>query len=359
MKLLISCPFWITSLLSSELKRLKFQPFKSFSTGTMIETDLKGLYTINLRSRLANKVYVQLASGKVSTFDELFTLIKNSSYGLRSSNTNITLKIKTIHSQLSAPRSIQSIAHKALLESIKHFGKAEETQNELFLLLEHNQANLYLNTSGSSLHQRGYRTQTWSAPLKENLAAAMLLFSGRKFKSGLRDPFCGSGTIPIEALLLAKNIAPGSKRHFAFEQFKNFDPHLRSMLKEQAQAQIYQGNYQIIASDLDPEMIRIAQQNAKNRDLDKDITFKIEDARKADFNFTENTRVVSNPPYGKRIWSSDLQTLYHKLESLWTEKSYGGIITSYPNFKLNSALFQQKKLFNGEEPCTFRYKKIS
>lgn len=178
---------------------------------------------INFRSRLANKVFIQLAEGRAENFDELFALVKNSTYSQYLSNTKLTLKVQMKHSQLSSTRSIQSVAHKALLESIHHFGQETEEVSELLLVIEKNIAKLYLNTSGAALHQRGYRIQTGTAPIKENLAAALLLLANWRFKSPLLDPFCGSGTIAIEAALLGRNIAPGSWRSFAFEKFKNFE----------------------------------------------------------------------------------------------------------------------------------------
>lgn len=184
---------------------------------------MQGMMTINLRSRLANKVFIQLAEGKAETFDQLFDLVKKSDYGQFLSNTKISLKVQTKHSQLSSSRSIQSVAHKALLESIQQFGQENQEVSELLLVIDKNLAKLYLNSSGPALHQRGYRLQTGTAPIKENLAAALLLLANWRFKSPLLDPFCGSGTIAIEAALLARNIAPGRWRSFAFEQFKNFE----------------------------------------------------------------------------------------------------------------------------------------
>lgn len=121
---------------------------------------MQGMMTINLRSRLANKVFIQLAEGKAETFDQLFDLVKKSDYGQFLSNTNLSFKVQSKHSQLSSLRTIQSVAHKALLESIAHFGKEEASASELFLNIENDIASLYLNTSGTALHQRGRRKQT-------------------------------------------------------------------------------------------------------------------------------------------------------------------------------------------------------
>lgn len=160
MKILVSCPAGLGSLLASELKRLGLKPFDTFAKGSWVESDLQGLYTINLWSRLANKVYIQIASGEAKSFDQLFEKVKKSDYGQRSSNSNLSLKVSTHNSQLSASRAIQSVAHKALLESIKHFAREQARQEELLLLIEKDEAKLLLNSSGASLHQRGYRKET-------------------------------------------------------------------------------------------------------------------------------------------------------------------------------------------------------
>ena len=338
MKLLVSCPAGLGSLLASERKRLQLKPFNTFSKGSWVETDLEGLYKINLWSRLANKVYIQIASWEVKNFDQLFEIIKKSDYGQRSSNSNISLKVTSHHSQLSAQRAIQSVAHKALLEGITHFSKEQEYTEELLLLIEKDQATLLLNSSGPSLHQRGYRTQTGLAPLKENLAAALVLLSSWKFKSPLIDPFCWSGTIAIEALLLAKNIAPWSHRNFAFEKFSRFDHHVWNDLKEEAISKIFDGDYQIY-----------------------DIHFEIKRFQKSDFwPFSSDDHwIISNPPYGKRIVASDLKSLYEEIYSSFDEMGFGGIITSFDQVKPNSEKRSAKPIFNGEDKCTFWTRKLN
>ena len=359
MKLLITCPFWLGSLLAQELKRLKLIPFDTFSRGCWVETDLKGMYQINLWSRLANKVYIQLVSGEARTFDQLFELIKKSDYPQRTNNTNITLKVNIQSSQLSSQRTVQSVAHKALLESIARIGKQQENTDELMLFLEKNQCWLYLNSSWKALYQRGYRTQAGSAPLKENLAAAMVLLSGWKFKSPLVDYFSGAGTILMEALLIAKNIAPGSHRQFAFQHFENKNLPLRENLLQEAKNQIFSGQYQLTGYDIDPKMTQIAIQNAKNRNLEKEITFETWDFLQRKIDFSSSARILSNPPYGKRITSSELQKLYQKLNKSFSDQVFGWYITNLDIEPENTQQRSSKQLFNWDEKCKFRYKKLS
>ena len=157
---------------------------------------------------------------EVTTFDELFDFVQSLSWKKYLQTDNISIKAISKTSQLSSERTIQSIVHKAILQSYSP-SQDDHFSEEIMVYLEHNHAKVMLNTSGVSLHQRGYRTQAGIAPLKENIAAAIVLLAGWKFKTPLIDPCCGSGTIPIEAAMIAKNIAPGLQRTFAFQYFKN------------------------------------------------------------------------------------------------------------------------------------------
>ncbi len=357
MKVLISCPYGLWSLLAQELKKLWFSPEQTFQTWTFSRSDMQGIMKINLRSRLANKAYLQIAEGKAETFDQLFDLVKKSDYGQFLSNTKLSLKVQSKHSQLSSLRTIQSVAHKALLESIAQFGKEEESASELFLSIENNIARLYLNTSGTALHQRGRRKQTWAAPLKENIAAALVLLAGWRFKAPLFDPFCGSGTIAIEAALLAKNVAPGLRRNFAFQQFKNFESWTFEAMKLEASKKSFEGKYQIFAFDKDPEMIRIARANAQEAGVAELIHFEQKDFLDFNLPWAEKSWLISNPPYGKRIGSQDLDLLYQKLALSFQGEVFGGRISSRQTSGLNKSLWSEKKLFNGNEECSFVWRK--
>lgn len=357
MELLITSPFGLGSLLAQELKKLWFQPYGTFASGSFLRTDMQGMMTINLRSRLANKVFIQLAEGKAETFDQLFDLVKKSDYGQFLSNTKISLKVQTKHSQLSSSRSIQSIAHKALLESIQQFGQEREEVSELLLVIDKNLAKLYLNSSGPALHQRGYRLQTGTAPIKENLAAALLLLANWRFKSPLLDPFCGSGTIAIEAALLARNIAPGRWRSFAFEQFKNFEAWTFEAIKQEAKAKEFHGKYQISAFDKDTKMLAIAKANAEKAGVADTIHFEVKDFLKADFPAEESSWLITNPPYGKRLNTQDLAPLYEKLLASYQGNWQWGYITSYPLAPMGKDTWNEKKLFNGDEECSFWWRK--
>ena len=382
MQALITCPFGLVSLLSKEMKRLNIPIVAQHTTALLVETDGQGIPLINLRSRIANKVFLLMGEKEVMTFDALFDFVQSLAWKEYLQTDNISLKVTTKNSQLSAIRTLQSVAHKAILSSLQiplmrapheATGKGEKggsiqktppsSQVEIFLHLEENQAKMLLNTSGASLHQRGYRTQAGSAPLKENIAAAMVLLAGWKFKSPLIDPCCGSGTIPIEAALIAKNIAPGLQRTFAFQQFKNYDKELRDNLLREAKAQQFEGNYQIFGADSDENVLSRAKQNAERAGVGDQISFFCSTLGQgvATPCSGSQTWLLTNPPYGKRLSSAEnLSPLYQELASaLQHDQYFGGVISSFPEMKklFDSERFSHKTLYNGADKVAFYRKK--
>ena len=357
MKLLITCPFWLWSLLSHELKKLGFSPENTFHTWTFVICDTKWMMKINYHSRLANKVYVQLAEWKTTNFDELFDLIKSCNYSQYTSNNNISIKVESKNSLLSSTRAVQSVSHKALLESIARFWVSEKHIDDLLLIIENNITRLYLNTSWSALYQRKYKKGVWEAPLKENLAAALLILSWWSVKSPLIDPFCWSWTIAIEAALMARNIAPWSWRRFNFEYFKNFEQKNFSLIKDEAKKHEFSWDYSITAYDLDPEMLEIAKANTDNAWVWNIIKFDQKNFLKTDFSSLWKSWIVCNPPYGKRLHSTELSSLYKKLESSFINKTYWWWISSYQYQLKDTNNWNIKKLYNWAEECNFYWRK--
>lgn len=245
--LLVTCPFGLSSLLGTECKRLGYQPRGTFPTGCwVIPDDLSDIYTCNLRLRTANKVFFELAQGDVTTFEDLFQLVKQTDLSAwLYKDTPISIEVITQDSPLHAVQSIQSVAHKAFLEQqamLPHAGTENRkgTQQEkdrgILILLQGNTAHILINTSGASLHERGYRKYQSDASLKEHLASAVVLLSNRRFHTPLRDPCCGGGTLLIEAARIAANIPPGNQRYFAFQEFPNYDREIWKQLLVEAAA---------------------------------------------------------------------------------------------------------------------------
>jgi len=347
--ILITCPFGLSSLLTSELKHLWLNPENTFPTWTYINhNELTTIYKINLRSRIANKVFLQIGSEMVFSFDELFSMTQKLQRKSILASWNISISVQTKNSELQSNKAIQSICHKAISWQ---FSNSWWAIHEILVFIENNLCKIFVNTSGSSLHQRWRRTQTGEAPLKENLATGLILHSWRKFQNPLWDPFCGSGTILIEALMIAKNIAPWLYRNFWFQDFVNFDQKLFLEIKEDAQSKIFNKKYSLKWTDINPENITIAKQNAKNLWFESEIIFETADFFQIEI--PKETTVITNPPYGKRLVTD--QTTYDKLIQTFEWKNFWWFMTSYP-LKLKNWR-KSKDVNNNWELCKI-WKKI-
>jgi len=216
-------------------------------------------------------------------------------------------------------------------------------------------ATIYLDTTGPGLYKRGYRPVTGTAPLRETLAAAMVGLSRYRGRDVLADPFCGSGTIAIEAALAARNRAPGLNRRFAAETWPQLPPALWDEAREAARAKEFHGDYTILASDIDPGCIALAQENARRAGVDADIRFEVADARKLQPTAPKGV-LVTNPPYGERVLERE--------EALAIYRDFGRVVRGLPGWEMYilsaHADFEQafgrtadkkRKLYNGMIKC--------
>ncbi|NVP17858.1 class I SAM-dependent RNA methyltransferase [Candidatus Gracilibacteria bacterium] len=323
---------------------------------------------INLWSRVGNKMYVLLAEkDNVRDFDSLFDLIKNISWkSYFKKDFPIVVKSNSTRSELFAERTIQSLAKKAIIKSrVGDNGIVDEDSSlekmEILVLIIDNKARILLNTSGDALHMRGYREKSGEAPIKESLSAALVLLSGWKFKEPFYDVFCGSGTIAIEALMIAKNIAPGLKRKFAFEKLGLVSSEITENERSLARKKEFSGEYTIKASDINPEMVSLAQNNARIAGLGGEINFEVKDFREY-LNKSISGTLVSNPPYGERLKDENLKSVYNDIDKLFRLNSElnGGIISNYMEFDnlIKKDTYKKRKLYNGGEMCYFWKKNI-
>ena len=216
---------------------------------------------------------------------------------------------------------------------------------------------LYLDTSGPGLHKRGYRAVGNDAPLRETLAAAMIQLTRYRGREFFWDPFCGSGTIPIEAAMIARNKAPGMYRRFMAEAFAWMPPEVWGDVRNEAKDKEFHGDYHILASDNDPKCVSLAMANAKKAGVGNLITFKDGDATKMDMP-AQSGILVCNPPYGQRMMEQQsAQRLYAalgrhlKYADGW--KKY--IITSEPEFEhyFGKRADKKRKLYNGMIKCDY------
>ena len=216
---------------------------------------------------------------------------------------------------------------------------------------------LYLDTSGPGLHKRGYRANGNDAPLRETLAAAMVTLTRYRGREFLWDPFCGSGTIPIEAAMIAKNKAPGAFRRFSAEAFAWIDPKIWGQVRTEAKDREFHGNYRILGSDNDPKCVSLSMANARKAGLGDLIEFRDGDATKMSLPCDEGI-LICNPPYGQRMMEQkSAQRLYAdlgrhlKFADGW--KKY--VITSEPEFEhyFGKRADKKRKLYNGMIKCDY------
>lgn len=367
MKFALTTIAWVESLAKKEIEKQGWKNIEVKDRIIFFEWWEELIPKINLWSRIGNKLYlIAWYSKKVDTFDSLFNLVSSIAWKKYITESfPIVVNAKSIRSGLTSLPTIQAVSKKAIVSSLTWnkdlFLKEDEDLQKFDILTLFLEDNCYImiNTSWEALHKRWYRRQAWEAPIKENLAAALILLSDWRFKEPFYDPFCWSGTLVIEALMIAKNMAPGLQRNFAFEKRDFVDSNILPEVKEEAKSKIYEGDYKIYASDKDEDMIEIAKTNAKNIGFEKEILFEKKDF----YDFLEENItwwVVSNPPYGKRLEEDNIEKLYQTINTFYKKNKdvYGGIITSFEEFQYvaDKQVFKNRKLYNGNELCYFYYK---
>ncbi len=273
-------------------------------------------------------------------------------------------------SQLNSIPAIQRVATKAIISGITwskdklYTPLRNAPKSELLVFIQDNICRLLLNTSWEALHKRWYRDTTHEAPIKESLAAALVILSWWDYKSPLYDLFCWSGTILVEAALLAKNIAPWSLwRRFAFEAFDWYDKKYLINAKTEAESKIFnKWIYKIIWSDISEDNIALSSQSAKNAKVSDIISLSVKDVRDYIWNEKLLGYLVSNPPYWLRLWDMTLPFIYKDIAKILitNPELRWWIITSFEQFDtmIDQRKFKKRKLYNWNEKCYF-YKKLN
>ena len=368
-KYILSTIMWVEKLAKKEVEKQGWKILEVSDRMIEFEGDSKTMIRVNLWSRVWNKVYQVLEeSDKIDNFDKLYDLVSKIDFKKYfHHNYSIVVKVKSINSKLDSTPAIQKIVKKSIIDKItdKSGEKIIEDRKlekfEIMVILIWDKARIMLNTSGEALHKRWYRNETWEAPIKESLAAALVLLSNWRFKQNFYDVFCGSWTVAIEACLIAKNIAPGLDRYFAFENLVLVDKKLVAEELEIAKSKKFDWEYKIFASDIDRGVIEIAKENAQNAWVLDMIEFSKKDFKdylNEDLTWT----LVSNPPYWERLKDEDLDWIYKNINKLLLKNPEltGWVITSYFEWfdkiiKLSD--YKKRKLYNGWEKCYFYRKK--
>ncbi|MFN8673598.1 MAG: class I SAM-dependent RNA methyltransferase [Candidatus Sericytochromatia bacterium] len=359
----IACAFGIESLVADELKALGYENLKLENGKVHLEGTLKDIATFNIRLRTADRVLIKIVEFEATSFDDLFDGVFSFEwYELLPENANIHVTGKSVKSKLFSVPDCQGIVKKAIIEKMKTkykkswFSEVGETfKIEVSLLKD--VATITLDTTGSSLHKRGYRKDAGDAPLKETLAASLIILSKWEPSRLLADPFCGSGTIAIEAAMIGKNIAPGICRNFSAEAWSWFPQNIWEEVREKAISEINDNEFRILASDINGKVLQKARENAQNANVEELIAFQKLDISE----FSSKKRygcIISNPPYGERIGSKEkVDFLYEELGRLYRDLDTWSIFTLTSNLEFEK-LFGKKahknrKLYNGNLLCYF------
>lgn len=364
MKLTAVCIFGIESVLARELRNLGLTVDKINNGRVEFSGDFEAVAKSNLWLRTAERVYIRVAEFPAYTFDELFDGTKNINWReFISSDGKINVRSSNINSKLFSQRDCQRIVKKAIAENLGEVYKLEKlpetgAEYKIEIFIHNNVAEINIDTTGTGLHKRGYRTLNVEAPLKETIAAALLKISYWNPGRLLLDPFCGSGTFPIEAAMMAANIAPGINRDFLFETWSRENKRLMNKEKSIAESGVKNIDKKIIfGSDISTGNIRIAKKHAIAAGVEHMTDFKVADALSIKAP-GEYGVMICNPPYGLRLSDeNDVTQLYKELgeqfETFETWSKY--VLTASPIFEKTSGkkANKRRKIYNGTISCTF------
>ncbi|SEQ42346.1 putative N6-adenine-specific DNA methylase [Lachnospiraceae bacterium RM5] len=358
--LIAPCHFGLESVLKREITDLGYEIYKVEDGKVSFYGDSKAICRCNIFLRTAERVMIEVGRFKAFSFDEFFEKVKKlewERYIPKDGKFWVT-KATSVKSKLFSTKDLQSLAKKAIVERLKQVYKIEwfEENGEEYpirIFFNKDEAVVSIDTSGESLHKRGYRTWTSKAPISETLAAALIMLTPWKKDRILLDPFCGCGTFPIEAAMMAINMAPGMNRSFTAENWTNLIPKKEWYDGINEALDLIDRNVEtdIQGSDIDDEVIKAARKNAINAEVDEFIHFQKKDVRdishRKKYGF-----IITNPPYGERIEDKEnLPELYkiigEKYKSLDSWSAY--IITSYEDALkyLGLKADKNRKIYNG------------
>ncbi|MBR6935180.1 MAG: class I SAM-dependent RNA methyltransferase [Clostridia bacterium] len=360
--LIATAAFGLEGVVARELEWLGVENAVTENGRVRFKGDFETIARANLWLRTADRVLILLAEGRTCTFEDLFQLVLGIPFEeLMGPDACFPVTGKSVKSTLFSVPDCQAITKKAAVERMKkHYGLEWFPENgpkyKLEVSILNDVAMITLDTSGAGLHKRGYRKEAGKAPIKETLAAGMILVSRWKKDRALIDPFCGTGTIPIEAAMIARNIAPGLKREFDFEKWPCFDKEIAVKARREAEAAIDRDiRLHISGSDIDYFAVKQAKDNAAFMGLATDITFQ-----KLDFRAVSSSKqygfIITNPPYGQRLEEeAEVRELYKAMgahsKSFPTWSFY--VITSFEDFEkcFGRRADKKRKLYNGMLKC--------
>lgn len=359
-ELIAPCHFGLESVLKREIQDLGYEISQTEDGKVRFIADAEGIARANIFLRTTERILVNVGEFTAVTFDELFEKTKAIDWAsfIPEDGRVWVAKANSVKSKLFSPSDIQSIVKKAIVEKMKiqyDTSKVPETgaAYPLRISIMKDKVTIGLDSSGESLHKRGYRTDTVKAPISETLAAALILLTPWKKDRILVDPFCGSGTFPIEAAMIGCNMAPGMNRSFLAEKWTNFIPKKcwYDAVNEAMEGMDDSVEMTIQGYDIDPSAVRAARENAERAGVDHLVHFQVRDVK----NLSHAKKygfIITNPPYGERLEEKeDLPALYSALgerfKALDSWSMY--MITSYEDAEkyIGRKADKNRKIYNG------------
>lgn len=358
LELIATCTFGLEGILKDEVVKLGFENIVTSNGRVEFSGGEDAIAIANLWLRTADRVLVKIGKFNATTFDELFEKTKACSWEqwITKDGRFPVAKATSVKSKLFSKSDCQSIVKKAIVERLKQKYKInwfeESGENyPVFVNILKDEVTLSIDSSGVGLHKRGYRAKGNEAPLKETLAAAIVFLSHWKPERQLADPFCGSGTLLIEAALMGKNIAPGINRTFSSETWNGQMKRSYSSTRKEAKDMIEKDEFRLLGSDIDRHSIQLAMENAKLAGVDDVIAFQKLDV--SEFNSSKRVgTIITNPPYGERLSTKkEVEELYQTMGKTFEKLddwSYF-ILTGHLNFEryFGRRATKNRKLYNG------------
>ena len=359
-ELIAPCHFGLEAVLKREILDLGYEISKVEDGKVTFWGDAQAVADANIFIRTAERILIKVGEVHAETFEELFQGTKDLPWEnyIPEDGKFWVAKANSIKSKLFSPSDIQSIMKKAIVERLKsvygiQWFAEEGASFPIRVAFMKDVATIGLDTSGVSLHKRGYRQMTAKAPITETLAAALILLTPWKADRVLVDPFCGSGTFPIEAAMMAADIAPGMNRSFLAEDWKHLIPRKcwYEAIDEANERVKLETETDIQGFDIDPQVLRAARENAKLAGVDHMIHFQqraVKDLHHSkSFGF-----VITNPPYGERLEEKEsLAQLYREIGESFQRLDRWSmyLITSYENAQrdIGRQADKNRKIYNG------------
>lgn len=355
------CLFGLEGPLGNELRHMDMENVAPENGRVYFTGDESAAARANLRSRFAERILIVLGRFPARTFDELFEGVRALPWeNFIPADGAFPVKGWALESALHSVPDCQKIVKKAVVERLKSvYGiswfSEEGVQFPIQFAIMKDEAALYLDTSGVGLHKRGYRPAQVAAPLRETLAAAIVDIARYRGRGDFCDPFCGSGTIAIEAALAALNRAPGLNREFAAESWRCLPKGIWTAERNAARSREFSGDYHIFASDIDSRAVALARENARRAGVERYIEFSVADAREFSRSTAGGT-LCTNPPYGERLLEKEaavelMRAFGKTMRATENWKTY--VISSLENFEnvYGKRADKRRRLYNGMIPC--------